>query len=242
MFVEEWLEAQGYTGVRSNEVPPWRRAHLSNLVNAFDFDHPDYSIPTVASAPAPLTTPAPEPTDGLIGALSGNYIGAAKCAADHPTAHPPVPYNSANANQNMTLATEEGFKPVRGALTEGRYLTFEFSGFALANNHGHITFSRATSKHNDIHQRWVLHQQGDADSHVFTISSALDGSYISNRLALSKNEGSAQQFTFTYLGNGNGYAAQFGGQSLMMGAGQQLKSMVGRPSRGFDVFSVTYHS
>lgn len=242
MFVETWLEAQGYTNVRSQEIPPWRRAHMSNLVNAFDFDHPDYSIPTVASAPAPLTTPAPEPSDGPIGALSGNYVGAAKCAADYPTAHPPVPYNEANANQNMTLATEEGFKPVRGALTEGRYLTFEFSGFALSNSHGRIGFSRASSTHNDIHQRWVLHQVGDADSHVFTISSALDGTYITNRLSLSSSKSNAQQFTMTYLGNGNGYTASFGGQTLTMGAGQSLAASTRTPSQGFDIYSVTYHS
>lgn len=81
---------------------------MSNLVNAFDFDNPDYSIPTVAAAPAPLTTPGPKPTVGALGSLSGNYIGAAKCQADHPSSHPPVPYNMENSQQNMTLATEEG--------------------------------------------------------------------------------------------------------------------------------------
>lgn len=39
MFVEEWLEALGYKDVRSKEMPPWRRQHMSNLLKAFDFDN-----------------------------------------------------------------------------------------------------------------------------------------------------------------------------------------------------------
>lgn len=242
MFVERWLEALGYDGVKSEEVPPWRREHMSDLVNAFDFDHPDYSVPTVASAPAPLTTPAPPPTDGPIGALSGNYVGAAKCLADHKSPRPPVPYGPENENQNMTLATEQGFKQVRGALTEGRYLTFEFEGFALSNNNDHVGFAKATAKHDDIRQRWVIHQQGEGDSDVFTISSALDGTYITNRLTLSKGSESAQPVKFTYLGGGKGYVAEIGDRSLAMGANGQAQTVQKTPGKGFSIFSVTYHS
>lgn len=39
LLSEEWLTAIGYDGVRTTEIPAWRRAHMSNLVNAFDFDH-----------------------------------------------------------------------------------------------------------------------------------------------------------------------------------------------------------
>lgn len=39
MFVETWLEALGYKGVITDQMPSWRRAHMSNLVNAFDFDN-----------------------------------------------------------------------------------------------------------------------------------------------------------------------------------------------------------
>jgi phospholipase C len=37
MFVEQWAAAHGYKGVYSQEMSPWRRAHMSNLVNALDF-------------------------------------------------------------------------------------------------------------------------------------------------------------------------------------------------------------
>ncbi|KAK3670244.1 hypothetical protein LTR78_009899 [Recurvomyces mirabilis] len=185
MFVEQWLEALGYNNIQSKELPPWRREHMSNLVNAFDFDNPDYSLPNVTQAPAPLRDLSqPEPTDGLIGALSGNYIGAAKCQSTYPNSQPPVPYGPDNANANMSALTEEGFKPVRGALTEGRYLTFEFGGWALSNVNSFVSITKATSQHNDIRQRWILHQQGDGDSKVFTISSALNGQYIGSGLTL----------------------------------------------------------
>lgn len=43
LFVEEWLTELGYQNVRSKEMPPWRREHMSNLLKAFDFEH--VSIP-----------------------------------------------------------------------------------------------------------------------------------------------------------------------------------------------------
>ena len=37
-FVEEWLAAKG-KHVKTNQVPAWRRAHMSDLTKAFDFNH-----------------------------------------------------------------------------------------------------------------------------------------------------------------------------------------------------------
>lgn len=36
MFLEAWAKARGYN-VKTPNITPWRRAHMSNLVNAFDF-------------------------------------------------------------------------------------------------------------------------------------------------------------------------------------------------------------
>lgn len=38
-FVEQWAAAQGYSGVKSAELTPWRRSHISDLINAFDFEN-----------------------------------------------------------------------------------------------------------------------------------------------------------------------------------------------------------
>lgn len=36
MFIEQWAKANGYD-VETPNITPWRRQHMSNLVNAFDF-------------------------------------------------------------------------------------------------------------------------------------------------------------------------------------------------------------
>lgn len=39
MFIEQWLTALGYSGVQTDQMVPWRRAHMSNLINALDLDN-----------------------------------------------------------------------------------------------------------------------------------------------------------------------------------------------------------
>jgi phospholipase C len=38
-FIEAWAAAKGYHGVHNDALTQWRRDHMSNLVNAFDFDN-----------------------------------------------------------------------------------------------------------------------------------------------------------------------------------------------------------
>jgi hypothetical protein len=38
LFAEEWLASLGYD-VKIDQMNDWRRAHVSNLLNAFDFDN-----------------------------------------------------------------------------------------------------------------------------------------------------------------------------------------------------------
>ncbi|KUJ20808.1 PLC-E protein [Mollisia scopiformis] len=222
MFLEQWLEALGYDNVQSKELPPWRRQHMSNLVNAFDFNNPKYSIPHIHSTIAPLTDPSESvPSDGIIGALSGDYIGAAKCQADYPTAQPPVP-----------SLVDNGFKQVRGSLTEGRYLTFEINGYALTN----------TGKIAPINQRWVLHQVGDLYSgNTFQITSAVDGRYISYLQGLTSEEALAETFAITDFGNGQGYTMKPGGTLALNIEGNGAVATT-LEQAAFQIFSVTYHS
>jgi hypothetical protein len=39
---EEYLTARGYNGVNTTQMSDWRRDHMSNLVNAFDFENVSY--------------------------------------------------------------------------------------------------------------------------------------------------------------------------------------------------------
>ena len=210
---------------------------MSNLLKAFDFDNPDYSIPNISDAPAPS-----EDSDG-------NWDSAVLCQGTYgtPPPHPPTPYGPENENLNPASLVEDGFKPVRGYLTEGRYLVFEMNGYALTNagpNVTDITGTPAKSDHSSINQRWIVHAtggtalEGGEGSGTF-ISSAVDGRYIADHTSLDKMETAAETYTITDLGNG-------GGHTLMKENGKYLSirqdgtiGIYGTPT-GFKVFSVTY--
>lgn len=175
-----------------------------------------------------------------LGSLTGNYIGAAKCQAQFPQTQPPVPYGPANANANLTLLMEEGFKPVRGALTEGRYLTFEADGLALANQDGKtVTVTPATAQHDDIRQRWIIHEI-EAGGNEFTIQSAVDRQYIASSFPpkLTNSSDAAQAFTVIYEKNGL-YRLQVGANSTYLSV--QKGVQYGNKMSTFEIFSVTYH-
>lgn len=194
MFVEEWLAAKG-KNVTTKEIPPWRRQHMSNLVNAFDFANPDYSLPSIPDAPAPHKNSL------------GIYDGAANCESLYATTRPEVPYT--NQNTDVSSLSEQGFKSMRGALTEGRLVVFEMSGYALTNAGGSSTdFSAtpATANHSGSSQRWIMHSLVDGGN-TFTASSAVDGKYISSDIPGANLTNGLEVFTVNFLA-GKGYALQ----------------------------------
>jgi phospholipase C len=219
-------------------------------------------LPNITRAETPLTWSRPKlRPDGPLGSNSDNYIGAAMCQARHKTAHPPVPYGPENANADPARLVEEGFKQVRGSLTEGRYLTFEMDGYALTNKGAelsNLTVSKATPKHEDIHQRWILRLVGQQGGNTFNIQSAFDFSYISTNQTLEKSRANAQVYTITDLGNGQGHVltARKSTGSIGDGKSELRKEFVerqilgvrdgvvevGRKVKGWKIFSVTYHS
>lgn len=238
---------------------------MSNLLNAFDFDHPDLSLPNITAAETPLTWSRPKTRpDGPLGSMSDNYIGAAMCQARHTTAHPPIPYGKENAEQDTSLLVEEGFKQVRGALTEGRYLVFERDGHAMANTWGNLTSSNATKEHELLNQRWVLNLVTETGTQEFFIRSALDQAYITSNKTLTLDKQNAEIFTITDLGNGKGYRIlALGtppspeptpkrdtelrkgftpGKSLVIGEAGEVEFVEGEEGNGWKIFSVTYHS
>ncbi|TVY18056.1 Non-hemolytic phospholipase C [Lachnellula arida] len=196
MFVEEWLAAKG-KNVTTDEMVPWRREHMSSLVNAFDFANPDYSIPSLPDAPAPHTD------------ASGNYDGASYCESQYKDTRPLVPYDNQIDAKNVSSLSEQGFKEMRGALTEGRYIVFEMGGYALTNPRkpaGVFTVTKATSQHESIAQRWVVHNLVDGGN-TFTISSAMDGRYFGSHTALVGNATGAETYTVGFAA-GKGYSLQ----------------------------------
>ncbi|KAF3920305.1 hypothetical protein AA313_de0209793 [Arthrobotrys entomopaga] len=227
MFVEQWLGAKGYN-VTSSQIPTWRRAHMSNLVNAFDFSAKDMSLPTIPVAKTPHTT-------------NGQYDGGSHCLVTFPNIWPPVPYG--NQTVATSLVSENGFKVVRGQLTEGRYLVLEANGYAVSvvtsvRDGSVVTGTKATATHETKEQRWVVHQV-EAGGSRFTISNASNGEYIGVGLKFVSGEDSAQVFTINDLGNGQGYRLQVSvGQYLQMSSDGAIS--LGSEATGFKIFSVTY--
>jgi phospholipase C len=222
-FVENWLATKGFN-VTSDQVPAWRREHMSDLLNAFDFKNPDFSIPELPEAETPSKD------------FWGRYDGYAKCEATFKENRPPVPYGK--QTEATSLVSEEGFKKVRGQLTEGRYLVFETLGWAVTNKNGRVGVTKASPKHDVKTQRWVIHQKS-AGGDVFTISSAADGKYIGAGLEFVKEKKEAQEYVFTDLGNGLGYTVKTS-DGAFLGLSNDGTVGFGSVPVGFQVFSVTY--
>jgi phospholipase C len=198
---------------------------------------PDLSLPNIPEADTPITN------------SNGDYVGSSQCQSKFSNPRPPVPYGQQVQNSTNALWFEDGFKEVVGYLTEGRYLVAEKGGSALTNSgeRDYVTATPATDKHDSKHQRWVIHYTEDAESEIFTISSALDGRWLGARGALldSHRGASAEPVRITFLGNGLGYAVQYvrGNQYIDVNHVGQLEIATQRQASnlGFKLFSVTYH-
>jgi phospholipase C len=133
--------------------------------------------------------------------------------------------------------SEQGFKTVRGALTEGRYLVLEMNGYALANNGSAISATKATAKHDAKAQRWVAYQAA-AGGKDFTFSSAVDGKFVGSQGGLVASSVQAATWTVVDLGNGKGYTIN--GTSGYVTIGKEGGIALGKAVGGFGLFSVTY--
>lgn len=139
----------------------------------------------------------------------GNIIGlyAGFCAIEWPEACsaapyvPNIPYG--NQTEENSLVYENGYKLMRGYLTEGRWLVFESNGYALSNpsdSRKQFEPTTATADHDSLAQRWVAHALTEEGT-LFQISSAVDGKYLSQHNSLSESINGAEIYNITYIGN-----------------------------------------
>lgn len=212
-FVERWLGALGYANITTDQIPTWRREHMSDLVAAFDFSDPDFTIPDIPAADSPHTN------------AQGVYDGSAYCESLYAVQRPPVPYGSQTIENSM--ATEKGFKAVRGNITEGRYLVLETAGQAVTNVNGTLGMTSASTAHDAKDQRWVVHYVGipGNENNEYIMSSALDGAFIGTAGILTTNIDSAASTSIVYVGNGGGHDIALPGLS---------------PVKNVNIFSVSY--
>ncbi|KAK2601767.1 hypothetical protein QQS21_004651 [Conoideocrella luteorostrata] len=215
MFLEAWAAAHGYNMTNSN-ITPWRRQHMTNMVNAFDFESPDYSLPQITA----VRTPEPRTDnnwsgDLSLGSLTGPWVGPAKCTNGYSHGnYPKVPYGKPNAEQNMDALVEEGFKQIRGSITEGRYVTIESNGLALARSKtsNEVIALPAPKAHEDAKQRWILQTtDGNRFGNSFYVQSASDKLYIAKNGSLTTKQSEAQAFIFEFKPGGSTYTLRLNG-------------------------------
>ncbi|KFG83874.1 extracellular phospholipase C [Metarhizium anisopliae] len=208
LFLESWAAANGYD-VFNQGISDWRRQHMTDMVNAFDFDSPDYSLPQLTEVRDPESRTDNNWSGNLsLGSLTGPWVGPARCRNGYEHGnYPPVPYGEANAGQNMEELVEDGFKQVRGAITEGRYITIESNGLSLGHaGNGHVVALESAEEHDDARQRWVLHAvDGNRFGNTFHLQSASEKSYVSKNGSLTTKKSAARAFIFEYEAQGSTY-------------------------------------
>ncbi|KAG8418876.1 hypothetical protein J3459_011932 [Metarhizium acridum] len=182
-FIEKWQAAK-WRFVESREMVPWRRENMGDLLGAFDFENPDYSIPELPKAPEPHRN------------RQGRFDGASHCMGLYPEPRPPVPYSGDGTTKDMASVVEHGFKPIRGKLTEGRHLVIEMGNYALASADKLIT-GKAGNKHDSKNQRWVVHAE-ELGGTMFKMSSSESGKYVCADLALCSDKGKAFVFDIRF--------------------------------------------
>ncbi|PMD34958.1 putative hemolytic phospholipase C precursor [Hyaloscypha variabilis F] len=234
-FLEEYLTAKGYSGVNTTQLSDWRRDHMSNLINAFDFENPDYSIPVLPQPDAPITNSAGQ----IIGMYSGfcDIEWTDACSSAQYVSG--IPYG--NQTEENSLVYENGFKGVRGALNEGHYLVFESNGYALSNpSDGTKQFgaTAATAAHDAKAQRWVIHGVAEEGT-AFNITSAVDGLYISQHSSLSVSITGAEVYDVVYIGSSLYTLQKENGDYLNIAADGSLS--FDTKAVPYSVFSVTYN-
>lgn len=181
LFIEKWLAAKGIN-VTTDQMVHWRRQNMGDLVSAFDFAHPDYSIPTLPSVAKPANN------------------GRGNCDSSKHE-RPPIPYSGNGQVQDLWTVVEKGFKSVRGLLTEGRFLVLENSGKALTasdcSQNSAVSVSAATAQHEQAKQRFMVHQI-DPYKNDFTITCSGD-SYICKGGTLCNDSSGAIKFTIDFV-------------------------------------------
>lgn len=178
-----------------------------------------------------------------LGSLQGPWVGPAKCLQEHAIGNrPPIPYGETNANQDMASLVEEGFKPLRGLLTEGRYVVFESDDQAIeVFDDGHVGVGNANRKHDKISQRWILHSYEDYGKQ-FYLQSAKTKGYVQSNGKLTKDKKNAELFTIEYYPNEAKYTLDAGARKRS--GGSQKRGALDWTGGGsyFSAFSVSYQS
>ncbi|WFD24808.1 phospholipase C [Malassezia equina] len=229
LFLEKWSAAHGKNWT-SKEMNPWRREHLSDLMNAFDFGNQDNSVANVPKVPAASKDP-----------VTKLYNGVAKCMKKYKGMNqPPVPYGN-QTELKSGYDVEKGYKQIRGELTEGRYLTLETYSNALSHKDNKLSSAPSSKEKNSDDElfvvHWLGHQPKDHRFHLAT-SAGKNASYVNSDLTLTSDKSQAATFTFDYKRSAKGFQIKVDNEYLSMNQDGSVKT-VQSGSETFTLYSVT---
>ncbi|CCE80555.1 Piso0_003674 [Millerozyma farinosa CBS 7064] len=184
LFLEQWIQKRYNKTIITEEVNPWRREHMANLVDMFDFENPDYSLPKIVDAETPKMS-------------GGKYVGTTSCEAKYSDRQAKIPYG--NQTLESALYTEKGYKQIRGNLTEGRYLAFKSrqTGKCLeSSSNSSIQFGDCSKNYDSDKNLFIVEQVGNYFSSQFKLKTK-SGSYLKND-KLTKDSSSATIFNIGF--------------------------------------------
>ena len=131
---------------------------------------------------------------------------------------------------------------MRGYMTEGRWLVFESNGYAISNpsdSTNQVGTSAATADHETLAQRWVVHALTEEGT-LFNITSAVDGTYITEQNTLTDSVIDAGTYNITYIGNSQYWLQKESGNYSNIQSDGTL-AFASRPIP-YTIWSVTYNS
>jgi phospholipase C len=151
---------------------------------------------------------------------------------------PPIPYGTQTLEE--ALFYEDGFKGVRGALTEGRHLVFEALGYALTSGEAKLTGTKATAAHETPSQRLVIHIN-ELGGNQFKISDDSGDKWLGESADWYDSEDDGCWCYINYVGNGAYNIQQVDGGKYVNLKGAGHISIAHDPVN-YSLYSVSYHT
>ncbi|CAN6674784.1 hypothetical protein TRVA0_065S00298 [Trichomonascus vanleenenianus] len=230
LFLEEWARAKFGTNFSQAIMNPWRRSHMSNLTNMFDFKKPDFSLPILSKVPSPR--------------FDSKHVSQSTFDCEKKFKNrrkPPIPYGK--QTEHRSLVAEKGFKKVRGQLTEGRYLVFEANNSTLSTTLSNgLSVLPACPMYSCISEQFIIEYADSSNifSKEFFLKSAATGQYLGcNPHKIAKTSKHKQPLSIDFLSTGRYVVRNKDGYYLSTIADSTMVGFGSKPTH-FNIYSVSY--
>lgn len=245
LFLEEWVQARYNISIKQETMNPWRRGKMSDLVNMFDFENPDFSVPKLTEPPSPRFKN---------GVCQSSFDCRNKWKSQKNG--PPVPYGK--QTEKFSLYAENGYKKLRGELTEGRYLVIENNSKnpeglkrrdTLRGRRDTDAFAsdEGTENYDSLDERFILYQgdliadqtSEDVFSADYYLQSVANGKFIGEDVKPAEKNSDAAQLEINFT-PGKGYTIRSNGKYLTFDKSSLQPPQFQSKETFFNIYSVTY--